>query len=92
MNWPPMLMQLRFPTENGSWGLWFPFFLVYPLLLAVSIIALPFLLLAALLMLPWGYARIPLLVLPYIWNTVFKLKGLKVDVEQPGHNVFINIV
>ena len=92
MNWPPMLLQLGFPTDDGHWNMWLPFFLVYPLLLAVSLIAAPFLLLAAILMLPWRSPKIPLLVLPYMWNTVFKLRGLKVDVQRRRGNVLINIV
>ncbi len=92
MNWPPMMMQLGFPSRQGRWSIWLPFFLVYPLLLLVSLIVLPFLLLAALGMLFIGQAHKPLLILPYAWNIVFKLRGLSIDVDGPGSGVLINIV
>jgi hypothetical protein len=92
MNRPAMLLHVKFPTEHGMWGLWLPFFLVYPVLLVVSLIALPFLLLSALVLLPFGFARLALLALPYVWNVVFKTRGLTVDVSQPGKTVLIDFV
>ena len=92
MNRPALLLHLKFPTEEGCGGLWLPFFLVYPLLLVMSLIAAPFLLLAALCMWPFGMARTPLLVLPYLWNLVFKTRGLTVDVSKPGRSVLIDFV
>ncbi len=92
MSRPAMLLHIKFPTEDGDRGLWLPYFLVYPILLVLSLIALPFLLLAALCMWPFGTARTPLLVLPYIWNVVFKTRGLTVDVSRPGHDVLIDFV
>ena len=92
MSWPPMLLHLRFPVEAGSWGLWLPFFLIYPILLAVSLVLLPFLLIAGLVMWPGGRAKIPLLVLPYIWNVIFKTRGLLVDVKQEDHDVLIDFI
>ncbi len=92
MNWPPMLLHLRFPNDSGGWGLWLPLFLVYPLLLAISLIAAPFLLIAALVLWPIGNARIPLLVLPYVWNVIFKTRGLMVDVHNEDGNVLVNFI
>lgn len=92
MNWPPMLLHLRFPAEEGSWGLWLPFFLVYPLLLAISLIAAPFLLLGALVLWPAGKTRIPLLVLPYAWEVIFKTRGLLVDIRHQDHNILIDFI
>jgi len=42
MKWPPMFLHLRIPTDNGFVGLWLPWFLVYPILLGLMLIALPF--------------------------------------------------
>jgi hypothetical protein len=92
MSRPAMLLHLKFPTEDGYCGLWLPFFLVYPILLVLSLIALPFLLLAILFTWPFGWARTPLLVLPYIWNLVFKTRGLTVDVSKPGRDILIDFV
>lgn len=92
MNWPPMLLHLKFPTEDGFAGLWLPFFLVYPILLALSLVAAPFLLIAALVLWPDGKAKASLLVLPYIWNVIFKTRGLMVDVRNSGRDVLINFI
>lgn len=92
MSRPALMLHLKFPTDGGCRGLWLPLFLVYPVLLVLSLIVLPFLLLAALCMWPLGSARTPLLVLPYIWNLVFKTRGLTVDVSQPGRDILIDFV
>jgi hypothetical protein len=86
-----MFLRLRFHGE-GCWGLWLPLFLVYPILLAVSLIALPFLILAALVMWPLGQARIPLLVLPYTWNVIVQMRGLKLNICNSKQEVIIDFV
>lgn len=92
MNWPPMLLHLRFPIQNGTWGIWLPFFLVYPILLVVSLLVLPFLLLAAIFLCFDSRIKIPLLILPYFWNVVFKTRGLLVDVQHAGRDVLIYFI
>jgi tryptophan-rich sensory protein len=95
MNWPPMLLHLKFPTEDGFNGLWLPFFLVYPILLVVSLIVLPFLLIAVVVFLAMDDRRAvaPLLALPYIWNVIFKMRGLLVDIKNNnGRNILIDFI
>jgi len=92
MNWPPMLLHLKFPTKAGCWGLWLPLFLIYPLLFVLSLVAAPFLLIAALVLYPAGQAKIFLLVLPYAWNIIFKTRGLVIDVRRYGQDVLINFI
>ena len=95
MNWPPIWLHLKVPTEDGFNGLWLPFFLVYPILLVVSLIVLPFLLIAALVFLFMEDRRAltPLLVLPYVWNVVFKTRGLLVDVKNNnGRDILIDFI
>jgi hypothetical protein len=87
-----MLLHLKFPTEEGCWGLWFPLFLIYPLFLAISLLAAPFLLLGSLLLWPTGRAKRVLLMLPYAWDVVFKIRGLLVDLRRDGRDVLINFV
>ena len=48
MNRPPMLMHLKFQSENGKFGLWLPLFLLIPLALVVLIILSPLILIAIL--------------------------------------------
>ena len=94
MNQPSTMLHLKFPGTSGYHGLWLPFFLIYPILLVISLILLPFLLIAAMLMAFFeiSYALIPLKVLPLVWNVVFKTRGLTVDVRKKGHDVLIDFV
>ena len=92
MNRPPMLLHLRFPTGRGGWGLWLPFFLLYPLLLALFIVALPIILLLALVLWPAGKGLALLLATWYLWVILFKMQGLKVDIMQGASNVLVEFV
>lgn len=90
MNWPPMLLRVRFPAGDGNWGLWLPLFLIYPLLIVLSLIALPLVLLAALILYPTGKSRLLLLAGVYFWDVLFKLRGLKVDISGSSRDLLID--
>ncbi len=92
MNWPPMLLHLKFPTKESYWCLWFPLFLIYPLLFILALVAIPFLIIAALVLWPSGKEKIPLLIIPYAWDVISKTRGLVLDVQGDGRDVFINFV
>lgn len=92
MNSPPMLLHLKFPADRGSWGLWLPLFLVYPVILAFMLLLSPLVLLATLILWPFGKSRGVLLSGIYIWMLIFKLRGLSIDVEQQNRNTLINFV
>jgi hypothetical protein len=42
MNWPPMLIHIKVRNPKTNFGCWFPLFLLFPFVLAVLIILLPF--------------------------------------------------
>jgi hypothetical protein len=92
MTWPPMLLHLRFPAGADTWGLWLPLFLAYPIILAVMLLLSPFVLLAALVLWPAGKGRLVLLSGVYTWGVLFKLSGLKIDVEQGKRSMLLNFV
>jgi len=92
MNWPPMLLRVRFPGGQGTWRLWLPLFLIYPLLIGLTIIALPFILLGALVLWPFGKGRLIMLAGVYFWNVLFNLRGLKVDVRDSSHGVLVDFI
>jgi hypothetical protein len=87
-----MLLHLRFPGEGGGWGLYLPFFLLYPLLLALFIVALPVILLLALVLWPAGKGLPLLQAVWYLWVMLFKMQGLKVDIMQGASNVLVEFV
>jgi hypothetical protein len=88
----PLLLYLRFPTGSGSFGLWLPWFLVYPLVLAIMLLSVPFILLAAVFTLPFGYARPLVFVWPYIWRFLFSLRGLDMNISNGHHDIQLNFV
>ena len=78
-----MMLKLRIADTNTSgFTLWLPMIIAYLLLLVVFIILLPFLLLAAILLFPWGWAKPALLLIPRLCGVLCALRGLKVDIQQ----------
>ena len=92
MNWPPLLLHLRIPSKEGFTGLWLPWFLVYPVLLLLMLIALPFILIAALFLVPAVRARPLLMAGPYIWRLLFAMRGLKMDIQTGGREMLVDFV
>ena len=92
MNRPPMLMHLKFQSENGKFGLWLPLFLLIPLALVVLIILSPLILIAILVLWPSGWGKLAVLA---VWAAIVSfcsLRGLKVDVQGRRESVFISVV
>ncbi|XUW99586.1 MAG: hypothetical protein TUN42_06745 [Dehalogenimonas sp.] len=92
MNWPPLLLHLRLPSRDGFVGLWLPWFLVYPILLALMLIALPFILIAAIFLVPAGRARPLIMAGPYLWRLLFAMRGLKLDIQTSQKALMLDFV
>ncbi|MDV2989548.1 MAG: hypothetical protein P3T54_05310 [Dehalogenimonas sp.] len=92
MNRPPLLLHLRIPTSDGSFGLWLPWFLIYPILLALMLIALPIVLVAVLILLPTGKARPLIMGGPYLWRILFSMRGLNVDINDGPKRMTFNFI
>jgi hypothetical protein len=88
----PFLLYLRIPTEDGSFGLWLPWFLIYPVLLALMLLVLPLVLILALFLLPTGKARPLIMAGPYLWRVLFNLRGLNMDVQTGRRQIQLNFV
>lgn len=88
----PTLLHLKIPTEDGYFGLWLPWFLVYIMLLALMLIALPFVLLAAVILLPMGRARPLIMAGPYLWRLLFAMRGLKAEIRSGRRDILVNFV
>jgi hypothetical protein len=82
MKLPPMLLHLQIPVGDSYFGLWLPWFLVYLLLLILLVIALPFVIILALVLIPVGKSRPLIFAVPYVWQLLVNMKGLKVDIQQ----------
>ena len=90
MNRPPMIMRLRIPHKNGTIRLWIPFFLVYPILAILALLIAPLVLVAALILWPWGWSRTLLLSGPYLCRVIYSLRGLEVDVGQKDERILVS--
>jgi len=92
MKVPPMILRLRI-RKKGSRGirLWLPLILVYILLFVLALILLPILLVAAILLFPWGWSRSLLLIYPRIYALLCALKEFEVDVEDSEQCFYISL-
>ena len=87
-----MLLHLRIPTQDGSFGLWLPWFLIYPVLLLLMLVVLPLILVAAVILLPLGMARPVIMAFPYLWQVLFAMRGLNVEVQTGGRELIVNFI
>ncbi len=92
MKFPPMLLHLRIPVGDGFIGLWLPWFLVYLFLLILMVIAMPFVIILTIILLPIGKSRPFILIWPYIWRLLFNMKGLKVNIQQNNRKLMFYFV
>jgi hypothetical protein len=93
MNWPPLLLHLRIPSKNeGFIGLWLPWFLIYPVLLLLMVVALPIVIIVALFMLPTGRAHTLLMAGPYMWRLLFAMRGLKMEIQTGRREMLLDFV
>jgi len=94
MKRPPVIMKLRIDNRDKKINLWLPLFLIFPLIAiiaaAIFIILSPFLLIAAIVLLFFGWGRVLLLFFPVVLVCIFALRGLEVDVKQDREKVFIS--
>ena len=92
MKLPPMLVHLQIPNGDSFIGLWLPWFLVYLLLLILTAIAVPFLIIVAIILIPIGKWRPFILAGPYVWQLLLTMKGLKVDVQQRNCRLMLSFI
>jgi hypothetical protein len=95
MRWPPYLMKLKFRNPNHGFSIWLPLFIIGPIalifLLALCLIALPFLFLSLLFTWRWYWLEYALTGTKAFFWIVWALPGLKVDVEDRKQHVVIAI-
>ena len=88
----PMLLRLRGIDRNGHrFSLWLPLFLVWIIVLPLLLIPLPFILLAALIMWPFGKGCLVIQAYFTIFRVLGCLSGLEVDIKSGTGNFFIKL-
>ncbi len=93
MKWLPYLLKLRIKHGRHGFSLWIPLFIIGPIalvfLLALFLIALPFILLSLLFTWRWDLGQSVFLGIPAFFRIVCSLPGLKVDVEDHEHHIVV---
>ena len=90
MMWPPSILRLRIRNQRHRFGLWLPLFLIWPLVMLLGLLLLPFILLAAIVLWYRGWAKPLLLAGPSLFRLFCALRGLEVDVKQHSEQFFIS--
>ncbi len=90
MNWPPLIMRLRILNKDRNIRFWLPLFLVYPILFIFALLLAPLVLIAGLILWPWGWGRTLLLSGPYLFRVIYALRGLEVNVQQRHKQIFFS--
>jgi hypothetical protein len=97
MKRPPLLLSLKFgKKEKGhGFGLWIPLFIIGPvaliILLALFLIALPFMLISLVFTWHLGLWQRLIMGVAAFFDILHSLPGLKVDIEEGENIVYIAI-
>ena len=81
MKLPPCIIRVKIKSEDTRFGLWLPIFIIFPVVLVLFIALAPLALLAALIVMPFGYAR-TVLCAPALYSVFCAAKGLEVDIQS----------
>jgi len=88
----PMLLRLRGVNRSGNmFTLWLPLFLIYIILVPLLIIHLPFILLIAFILWPFGKGRLIIQAYLTIFRVLGCLSGLEIDIESGNGDFFIKL-
>ena len=89
----PLFMKIRIPRKTKQpINLYLPIFLAWLLLFGLLLILLPFLLIGAVLAWHSGYGKLMLLLFPMIFDLLWHLNGLVVDVESGDDKIFMKFI
>jgi hypothetical protein len=90
MNFPPLIMRLRILNNKKSIRLWLPIFLLYPFLLVLALVVEILVLVAFLLLWPFGWGKTLILFMPYLFRVICALRELEVDVQKRQEMFFVS--
>ena len=100
MKCPPMVISLKFrcnkeDEDRGGFGLWLPLFIIAPvillILLALFLVALPFMLISLIITWNAGWLRYLWYGIHAFFKTMHELPGLKIDVEDRKNKIYIAV-
>lgn len=89
----PMWLALKIPREEKKpVNLYLPLIIGWLLILALFVILLPFWLIATLVARANGYGWIGFIMPGLIFNTVWHLRGLMIDVETEDDKIYLKFI
>ena len=94
MNRPPLWLNVRIREEGRRFG-WFiplPLFLLAPVILAILLVLVPFILIGVLLTWESGWGRVALKGLLASFGLFWAMRGLKVDVRGRRQIVMVSVI
>ena len=89
----PMILKIRIPrATKSSVNLYLPLFLLWILLLPFVVLTVPLILLA--LFIAWikGYLKPALMFFPMVFQVLWNLHGLKVDVKDKKDEIYLSFI
>ena len=89
MMFPPSILRVRVVDEDSRVSLWIPLILVWPLVLTLQVISLPWIVAVAVVTWRSGWGRPILFCWPAMFHLCCDLPGLKVDVTELNESVLI---
>ena len=89
MMFPPSILRVRVLDDDSRVSLWIPLILVWPLVGALYLLLLPFVLIAAVLTWRRGWGKAILLGGPALFRLYCALRGLEVDFTEPKRSVLV---
>ena len=90
MMWPPSVLRLRVHSRRHHFGLWLPLFLIWPLIVVLSLLLLPLALALVIILWRIRWLKPVLLAGPCLLSLVCALRGLEVDVRDGSEQFFIS--
>jgi hypothetical protein len=99
MKFPPMVVYMKVGAnqdeQNSGFCLWIPLFILVPIalimLLALLLIALPFLLISVLITWDVKWLRWVMFSIQAFFKTTHELTGLKLDIEDGKQKIYIDV-
>ncbi len=91
MNRPPCLMRVRVGRPGRKINLWLPLFIIFLFVAVILLILSPLVLLAAVILWPFGWGRPLLAIIPAVIGCLWAMRGLKVEVEKGEEKVLVSV-
>ena len=89
----PLIMKVKIPRPSKKpFTLYIPFFIVWLIVFVLVLILLPFLLIGSLCTWHMGYGKLMLLSIPMLFELLWHLQGLVVDVESENDRVYFKFI